>query len=167
MTFARSMSERRRIVAVCGASRATDDDRRAATAVGTLLAERGFLITCGGGQGVAAAAAAAVSESGGTCIGLLPGGEPDDVAPGISIPIATGLGHLRNALIVRSSDAVIAIGGGYGTLSEIAFALVLGKPVVAMNSWRVVGPDQIEPDPGVHRAASAAEAVAWIEARLR
>lgn len=160
------MSERRRIVAVCGASKATDDDRSAATAAGRLLAARGFLIVCGGGQGVATAVAAAVSASGGTCIGLLPGDDPDDAAPGITIPIATGLGHLRNVLIVRSCDAMIAIGGGYGTVSEIAFALVLGKPVVAINSWRVVRPGQTEPDPGVHRAASADEAVEWIEARL-
>jgi len=160
------MSERRRIVAVCGASQATDDDRSAATAAGRLLAERGFVVVCGGGKGVATAVAAAVTASGGTCIGLLPGDDPDDAAPGISIPIATGLGHLRNALIARSCDAMIAVGGGYGTLSEIAFALVLGKPVVAVNTWRVVRPEQTEPDPGVHRAASAAEAVEWIEARL-
>lgn len=77
-----------------------------------------------------------------------------------------GLGHRRNALIARSCDAMIAIGGGYGTLSEIAFALVLGTPVVAVNSWRVVRPEHIEPDPGVHQVASAVEAVEWIEARL-
>jgi uncharacterized protein (TIGR00725 family) len=160
------MSERRRIVAVCGASQATNDDRSAATAAGRVLAERGFLVVCGGGQGVAAAVAAAVSASGGTCIGLLPGDDADDAAPGIAIPIATGLGHLRNALIARSCDAMIAIGGGYGTLSEIAFALVLGKPVVAVNSWHVVRPDHTEPDAGVHCAASAEEAIEWIEARL-
>ena len=115
---------------------------------------------------MATAVAAAVSASGGTCIGLLPGDDPDDAAPGITIPIATGLGHLRNLLIARSCDAMIAIGGGYGTLSEIAFALVLGKPVVAVNSWRVLRPEQTEPDPGVHRTASVEEAVEWIEARL-
>ncbi len=161
------MSGRRRIVAVCGASQATDDDRSAAAAVGRLLAEHGFLIVCGGGQGVATAVAAAVSAYGGTCIGLLPGDDPDDAAPDVTIPIATGLGHLRNALIARSCDAMIAIGGGYGTLSELAFALVLGKPVVALNSWRVIRPEQIEPDPAMHSAASAEEAVAWIEVRLR
>ena len=160
------MPERRRIVAVCGASQATDDDRSAATAAGRLLAERGFLVVCGGGQGVATAVAAAVSAFGGTCIGLLPGDDPDDAAPGVTIPIATGVGHLRNAVIARSCDAMIAIGGGYGTLSEIAFALVLGKPVVAVNSWRVIRPDLTAPDPAVHRTASVEEAVDWIEARL-
>ena len=160
------MSERRRIVAVCGASQATDDDRGAAAAAGRLLAEHRFLVVCGGGQGVATATAAAVRASGGTCIGILTGNDPDDAAPGITIPIATGLGHLRNALIARSCDAMIAIGGGYGTLSELAFALVLGKPVVALNSWRVIRPEETEADPGVHRAASAAEAVEWIEAQL-
>jgi uncharacterized protein (TIGR00725 family) len=160
------MPPRPRIVAVCGASQATDDDRTTATAIGHLLAERGFVIVCGGGRGVATAVAAAAEASGGTCVGLLPGDRHDDAAPGVSIPIATGVGHLRNALIVQSCDALIAIGGGYGTLSEMAFGLVLDKPVVALNSWSVVRPGEIEPDPAVHRASTAAEAVDWIERRL-
>jgi uncharacterized protein (TIGR00725 family) len=160
------MPARPLMVAVCGASVATEGDRSVATLVGQLLAERGFLIVCGGGDGVAAAVADAARASGGTCIGLLPGDEYENAAPGVSIPIATGMGHLRNALIVRSCDAVIAIGGGYGTLSEIAFGLVLGKPVVAMNSWSVTRPGEAEPDPAVYRALTAAEAVEWIERRL-
>jgi hypothetical protein len=121
---------------------------------------------CGGGQGVASAVAGAARESGGICVGLLPGDDPADAAADVTIPIATGVGHLRNALIVRSSDAVIAIGGGYGTLSEMAFALVLGKPVVALNSWTVTRPGEAQPDPQVHRASTAEAAVVWIQGRL-
>jgi uncharacterized protein (TIGR00725 family) len=160
------MAARSRIVAVCGASQAGDIDLRAATVVGRLLAERGFIIVCGGGRGVATSVADAAHASGGMCIGLLPGEDAADAAPGVTVPIATGMGHLRNPLIVRSSDAIIAIGGGYGTLSEIAFALVLGKPIVALNSWSVTRPGETEPDPGVHRALSAQEAVDWVERRL-
>jgi uncharacterized protein (TIGR00725 family) len=159
------MAAHARMVAVCGASQATDDDRRTATAVGRLLAERGFVIVCGGGEGVATAVAESARAVGGTCIGLLPGDGRDTPAD-VTIPIATGLGHLRNALIVRSSDAIIAIGGGYGTLSEIAFGLVLGKPVVALNSWSVTRPDSTQPDPAVHQALTAEEAVDWVERRL-
>ncbi len=154
------------MVAVCGASQATDDDRQASAEVGRLLAQRGFIIVCGGGQGVATAVADAASAAGGTCVGLLPGDDPVGAAPGVTMPIATGLGHLRNALIVRSSDAMIAIGGGYGTLSEMAYALVLGKPVVALNSWSVTRPGEPRADPQVHRVSTAAEAVEWIERRL-
>jgi hypothetical protein len=153
------------MVAVCGASQATDRDRETATAVGRLLAERGFVIVCGGGEGVATAVADGARAAGGTCIGLLPG-DGRDAAAEVTIPIATGLGHVRNALIVRSSDAIIAIGGGYGTLSEIAFGLVLGKPVIALNSWRVTPPDATAPDPAVQRAVTAEEAVDWVERRL-
>jgi uncharacterized protein (TIGR00725 family) len=160
------MPARPRIVAVCGASQATGDDRTNAAAVGRLLAERGLLVVCGGGQGVATEVAAAVHAAGGTCIGLLPGDDSNDAAPGVTIPLATGAGHLRNALIVRSCDAIIAIGGGYGTLSEIAFGLVLGKPVVALNSWSVMRPGEASPDPAVHRVSTAEQAVAWVERRL-
>jgi hypothetical protein len=160
------MPARPRIVAVCGASQATDDDRSIAAAVGRLLAERGFLIVCGGGQGVATEVAAAAQAAGGTCIGLLPADSVADAAPGVTIPIATGVGHLRNALIVRSCDAIIAIGGGYGTLSEIAFGLVLSKPVVALNSWTVVRPGDAAPDPAVHRVSTAEQAVEWVARRL-
>jgi uncharacterized protein (TIGR00725 family) len=153
-------------VAVCGASQAGDDDRSNATAVGRLLAQSGFLVVCGGGRGVATAVAAAVHASGGTCIGLLPGDAPEDAAPDVTIPIATGVGHLRNALIARSCDALIAIGGGYGTLSEIAFGLVLGKPVVALNSWSVSRPGESESDPAVHPASTPEEAVEWVEQSL-
>jgi uncharacterized protein (TIGR00725 family) len=154
------------MVAVCGASQATDEDQSTATEVGRLLAERGFIIVCGGGQGVATAVAEGAHAAGGICIGLLPGDGHADAAPGVTVPIATGVGHLRNALIVRSSDAIIAIGGGYGTLSEIAFGLVLGKPVVALNSWSITRPGATQPDPAVQQALTAEEAVEWVERTL-
>ncbi len=147
---------------MCGASLATDDDLRAATAIGRMLAERGFVVVCGGGLGVATAVADAVRSSGGTCIGLLPGDDPAGAAPGVTVPIATGVGHVRNALIARSCDAMIAIGGGYGTLSEIAFGLVLGRPVVTLQSWTVYPPGGDAPDARVHRASTPAEAIDWV-----
>ena len=156
------MSTRARIVAVCGASQATDGDREAASSVGRMLAERGYVVVCGGGQGVAAAVADAVRESGGTCIGLLPGDDPESAVADVTVPVATGIGHLRNALIVRSCDAMIAIGGGYGTLSEIAFGLVLGRPVVTLQSWTVCPPGDGAPDARVHRASTPAEAIDWL-----
>jgi uncharacterized protein (TIGR00725 family) len=160
------MAARSRIVAVCGASQAREIDLSAATAVGHLLADRGFTIVCGGGRGVATAVADAAHGSGGMCVGLLPGEDGADAPAGVTVPIATGMGHLRNTLIVRSSDAIIAIGGGYGTLSEIAFGLVLGKPIVALNSWSVTRPGEPQSDPAVHRALSPEEAVDWVERKL-
>lgn len=156
------MNHRARIVAVCGASQATKDDEVLAATVGRMLAERGFVVVCGGGRGVAAAAADAVRKVGGTCIGLLPGDDPEDVAPGVTLPLATGMGHMRNALIVRSCDAMIAIGGGYGTLSEIAFGLVLGRPVAALRSWSVTAPGENAEDSRLHRASTPADAVDWV-----
>lgn len=154
------------MVAVCGASQATGDDETVAAAVGRLLVERGCNVICGGGPGVAAAVARAVSDAGGTCIGVLPGDDADDAAPGVTVAIPTGLGHVRNTLIARSCDAMIAIGGGYGTLSEIAFALVLGRPVVAVDSWRVIAPGATDADASIHRVSTAEAAVDWVSSRL-
>jgi hypothetical protein len=117
-------------VAVCGPSAPRDQDLLVARKVGGLLAERGATLICGGLGGAMAAAAAGARERGGTVVGILPGNEPAEAGPDVELAIATGLGEMRNCLIARSAEAVIAIGGGVGTLSEIAFALVLGKPVV-------------------------------------
>jgi len=109
-----------------------------------------------------AAAAAGARERGGFVVGILPGSDPDEAGSDIQVAIATGLGDMRNCLIARSAEAMIAIGGGFGTLSEIAFALVLGKPVVGIDTW------QLQPPSGgaiassaVHAAQSAEEAVDW------
>ncbi len=118
---------------------------------GRLLAGRGHVVVTGGLGGVMAATAEGVAEAGGTAVALLPGSSRADASPGHGIVIPTGLGELRNGLVVRSADAVLAIGGAWGTLSEIALAVRTGVPVFAVRSWDL-------PDP-VQRCTTVAEAV--------
>jgi uncharacterized protein (TIGR00725 family) len=141
-------------------------DARDAEEVGKLLAERGAVVVCGGLGGVMAAVARGARGGGGTCIGLLPGSDVAGASLDLTIALPTGLGEMRNALIARVCVAMIAIGGGYGTLSEIALGLRLGRPVVALHSWDLRRSVEGEPDPGVHRAATPAEAVDWVLAQL-
>jgi uncharacterized protein (TIGR00725 family) len=110
-----------------------------AEAVGAELARRGAVVVCGGLGGVMEAACRGARAQGGTTLGILPGSERAAANPWVSVAVATGLGELRNGLVVRSADAVIAIGGGYGTLSEIALALKAGLPVVGLRSWEIGG----------------------------
>jgi uncharacterized protein (TIGR00725 family) len=120
------------------------DDRAvldAARLAGRLLAERGFVVVTGGLGGVMAAAAAGASDAGGTAVALLPDTDRASASPGHTVVIPTGLGEMRNALLVRSVDAVVAIGGGWGTLSEIALAARTGVPVFAVASWDLPGPE--------------------------
>jgi uncharacterized protein (TIGR00725 family) len=148
-------------VAVCGPSAPRDADLVAARKVGGLLAERGATLICGGLGGAMAAAAAGARERGGVVVGILPGSDPAEAGPDVEVAIATGLGEMRNCLIARSAEAMIAIGGGAGTLSEIAFALVLGKPVVGIDTWQLQPPGGALPSRGIHAAHSAQEAVDW------
>jgi len=104
------------------------------------------------------AACRGAREAGGLTIGVLPGASAADANPYVQIPIVTDLGQARNLVLVRSARALIAIGGEYGTLSEIAFALKLGVPVVALDSWELKAPGHTEPAP-IHRAHDAEEAV--------
>jgi uncharacterized protein (TIGR00725 family) len=129
-------------VAVVGPS-TPDDDRllEQARTAGRLLAERGCVVLTGGLGGVMAEAAAGVAEAGGTAVALLPGTDRAAASPGHAVVIPTGLGEMRNALLVRSADAVLAVGGGWGTLSEIALAARTGVPVVAVGSWDLPGPE--------------------------
>jgi uncharacterized protein (TIGR00725 family) len=94
---------------------------------------------CGGLGGVMEAACRGAAGAGGTTLGLLPGTDRHDANPHVSVAVATGLGEGRNALVVRAADAVVAIGGGYGTLSEIALALKAGKPVIGLGTWEIDG----------------------------
>ena len=119
--------------------------------VGARLASRGAVVVCGGLGGIMAAACRGAREAGGTTLGLLPGSDRSAANAWVSIVVATGLGELRNGLVVRAADAVIAVGGGYGTLSEIAFALKAGKAVVGLGGWEI---------PGVLVASDPAAAVA-------
>ena len=122
-------------VAVCGSGEATKQEEAWAQEVGRLVAEAGAVLFCGGLGGVMDAAAKGCEAAGGVSIGILPGEGRDSASPHLTVSIPTGLGEARNALVVRAADAVIAIGGEFGTLSEIALALKLGKPVVGLRTW--------------------------------
>jgi uncharacterized protein (TIGR00725 family) len=125
--------------------------------VGRLLAEAGAVVICGGLGGVMDAAARGVESAGGIAVGLLPGDDRLGASEHLTVSLPTGMGEMRNALIVRAADAVIAIGGEWGTLSEIAFAMRIGKRVVGLETWELSPPGkQIE---GILRATTPAEAV--------
>jgi uncharacterized protein (TIGR00725 family) len=148
------------LIGVCGTSRddpATDD---LAERVGGLIAARGGIVVCGGLGGVMAAAARGAARAGGFSIGLLPGDSADGAAVDVSLAIPTGMGEMRNALIVRACPVIIAIGGAYGTVSEIALALRNGRPVIGLQTWEIRPPGGHIADPGIRRAASPDEAVA-------
>jgi uncharacterized protein (TIGR00725 family) len=147
------------LVAVCGPGQAGEEEERLAEEVGRRLAEAGAVVLCGGLGGVMAAVARGARAAGGLCVGLLPGDDPEHAAPEVGLALPTGLGELRNGLLVRACGAVVAIGGAYGTLSEIGLALRLGRPVVGLHTWELRRPGAAEPDPGVQVAGSAAEAV--------
>jgi uncharacterized protein (TIGR00725 family) len=124
-------------IAVIGHAQATPGEYDAAYATGRIIAGNGAMLVCGGLGGVMEAACRGEQEAGGTTVGILPGMEGGN--PYIGITIRTGLGHARNVLVVLSADAVIAIGGKYGTLSEIAIALKAGRPVYGINTRDIEG----------------------------
>jgi uncharacterized protein (TIGR00725 family) len=124
-------------IAVIGHGQATDEEREAAHAAGRLIAGTGAVLVCGGLGGVMEAACRGAKEAGGTTVGILPGTEGGN--PYLDISIRTGLGHARNVLVVLSADAVIAVGGSHGTLSEIAIALRTGRPVYGITTWDIEG----------------------------
>jgi uncharacterized protein (TIGR00725 family) len=127
-------------VAVVGAGGEVAADVLAdAEAVGAELARCGAVVVCGGLEGVMAAACRGARAEGGVTLGILPGADRAAANPWVSVAVATGLGELRNGLVVRSADAVVAIDGEYGTLSEIALALKAGIRVVALRSWDIRG----------------------------
>ncbi len=122
----------------------------AAAAVGAGLARRGAVVVCGGRGGAMEAVCRGAVEAGGTTLGILPGDDRSSANAWVSVAVATGMGELRNGLVVRAADAVIAVAGAYGTLSEIALALQAGKRVVGLGTWDI---------PGVIVAADPEEAV--------
>lgn len=117
-------------IGVIGARDATEAELRFATALGHGLAELGLVVLCGGLAGVMTAVSRGAAEAGGTVVGLVPDGDWRTANPWVTIPIATGIGLARNAIIARASLALVAVGGGYGTVSEIAFGMQFGKPVL-------------------------------------
>jgi uncharacterized protein (TIGR00725 family) len=172
------------MIAIAGAAQPTGYQITAAFTAGQLIAQRNALVVCGGLGGVMDAAARGVtSVDNGTCVGLLPGLDATAGSPAVTIPIATGLGEVRNVVLARSCRAMIAIGGGYGTLTEIGFALRLRKPLALIDSWEFGHASMTtDPDPPLlftvprlaahgatdsaehdaHAAESAAAAVNWV-----
>jgi uncharacterized protein (TIGR00725 family) len=151
-------------IGVAGASRPDPALVGQAELLGRRLAEAGAVVVCGGGPGVMEAVCRGARSAGGTTVGLLPGEDRSDANPHLSVSLPTGLGQGRNLLLVRSSDALVAVGGGFGTLSEIALALRTGTPVVGLATWSLhldanpveafpVAPD---PDTAAHLALQAA-----------
>lgn len=124
-----------RYVAVVGPSEATAEELACAEQVGRLLAARGAVVVCGGLGGVMDAVSRGASGAGGTVLGILPGTNRADANEHVTVALTTGMGEMRNGLVVRAADAVVAVGGAYGTLSEIAFALRTGVPVVGIGTW--------------------------------
>lgn len=146
------------IIGVIGAGICDGRIHDLAYRVGKGIAAAGYPLICGGLGGVMEAACHGAHDAGGTTIGILPGDSPESANPHVTIPIATGIGIARNVIIVRSSQVLIAVSGGSGTLSEIAFALQLGVPVVSLES-HTPSPDitiATDPDDAVHAALQLA-----------
>ena len=140
-------------ISVVGAGEASPEEQRLAEALGRALGEAGAVVVTGGLGGVMAAASKGCVEAGGTAIGLLPGTDPSDANPWVTFPLATGLGEARNALVVRTGEAVVAVGGSWGTLSEIALARKMGHSVVILGDPPA--------DLSLPRAKNPKEAAAW------
>lgn len=144
-------------IGVLGPHQCSKDQYRLGHDVGAGIARAGAVLVCGGLDGIMEAAAAGAKSAGGTTVGILPGERACEANRFIDLPLPTGLGPFRNMLIARACDAVIAVCGGYGTLSEIAFALRLGVPVVGLDTWTLAQNGRT--DPGIHTVSSPAEAV--------
>jgi uncharacterized protein (TIGR00725 family) len=160
---------RRTIIGVMGGSSCSEELYRDTRSMAGSLAARGYAILCGGGSGVMEAAARGAAEAGGLTLGIMPGSNAAETPPNrwIQIPIFTGLADARNAVNVRSASAILAVGGSYGTLAEIALALKIGKPVVAYKTWDLAEPPAgrrgeiyaaADPDDAVRRLVELAEA---------
>ena len=144
---------------MCGPGECTERDWDHAYETGRLLALRGAVVICGGHGGVMAAAAAGARTAGGTTVGVLPAADRAAAAPGLTVTLPTGLGQARNNVIVNAADAVIVVGGSWGTLSELALAMRRGTvPVVQLGGWRVTDEDG-RPVGGIVHAAGPEDAV--------
>jgi len=145
------------IIAVIGNSSCSPKEAKLAESVGELLAQQGVTVICGGLGGVMEAVCRGAKSKGGVTVGILPGQDSSTANPWVDIPVVTGIGEARNVAVVKSAQAVIAIGGSYGTLSEIAYALKSNIPVIGLNTWSLSRNGQ--EDDSIIRVRSAAEAV--------
>uniref|UniRef100_A0A7V5XH50 TIGR00725 family protein n=1 Tax=Thermodesulfobacterium geofontis TaxID=1295609 RepID=A0A7V5XH50_9BACT len=141
-------------IGIIGTGIADKEIYESAYKVGKLLAEKGAIIYTGGLGGVMEAASKGAFEAGGITVGILPGHKAEDANPYVKILVLTDMGHARNVILIRSVEIVVAIAGGYGTLSEIALALKMWKPVIGFKTWENI--------PGVHYVSSAEEVLSKI-----
>jgi len=145
-------------VAVVGGHKCSKKIYRIAEELGSLIAQQGWVLVCGGGPGVMEAACKGAKKQGGLTVGILPGSDGGEANKYLDVKIPTGLGYARNVLVVRAAEAVIAISGEYGTLSEIAFAFNEEKPIVGINTWEIEG---------VKKVKTAKEAVNYIKKKVK
>lgn len=157
------MTRRRQVAVSGGGVDPSAGALDAAEEVGRRLAEAEITVVCGGLGGVMEAAARGAARAGGEVIGILPGDDPADANPHCTQVVATGVGHARNLAVAASADAVIALGGEWGTLSEIAFARRLGRPVVALETWTLRGVGAMEDAPGIEAVSDPAAALEAVE----
>jgi hypothetical protein len=134
-------------IGVIGSGYCSEEIESIAEEVGREIAKRGAILICGGLSGVMEAAARGAKKEKGITVGILPGFKIDEANKYIDIKIPTGISDARNIIIVRASDAIISVSGGYGTLSEIAFALKLRKPIIGIRTWEVSKDVMIAKDP--------------------
>ena len=158
------MSPRRRLVAVCGESDPQTSLTDLAFELGRGIAERDAVLICGGLTGVMEHAARGARAAGGLTIGLLPGDDTNEANPYIDVAIATGLAHARNSILALTADGVVVLGGGLGTLSEVALALRNRRPTIGIRTWRFDREGRTEPELPV--AASPKDALDWLFARM-
>lgn len=130
-----NLPRRKIMIGVIGAGQLSPRGEENAYRIGQLLAEQGAVLVCGGLGGAMKAASRGCVEAGGQVIGILPGADAAAANPYVTLPIATNMGHARNVMIAHTAQALIAVAGGYGTLSEMAIGLKLGKPVIQLDSW--------------------------------
>ena len=149
---------REHYIAVVGPSAGSPAEHVLADELGKLIAEAGAILVCGGMGGVMEAAASGCIEAGGKTVGILPTESRLEANPYLTIAVATGMGEARNAIVARTADVMIAVHGEYGTLSEIALALKMGKPVVGLGTWELS--KEGEPVDAIVRARDPADAVA-------
>jgi len=159
------MKDRQLIIAVIGGGECSPEIARQAEAVGREIARSGAVLICGGRGGVMEAACRGASAAGGLTLGILPGEDRSAANPYVGIPLVSGVGYARNVAVAKSADAVIAIDGSYGTLSEIGHALQSGIPVIGLDTWSISRGGMA--DGSIVPAASAPEAVSLAMALIR
>ena len=131
------MADRKRYISVIGGGRCDERNYQIAYEVGQGIAQRGAVLVCGGLGGVMEAACKGAKSKDGLTVGILPSDDKRDANPYVDVAVPTAMGEARNAIVARSGDALIAVGGEFGTLSEIALALKMGKPVVGIETWEI------------------------------